>query len=274
MGTPIAGSHRDSYRSSVMEGESSTILRPVGTGEMQRGAFWMAGIASIVGLLLVLLALPSSSQGADRDCSDFSSQAAAQRYYDDHGPGDPSGLDSDGDGVACESNPCPCAKPGSGGGGGQPGGGGGGGAPKPPDLTDRARVISVTDGDTIKVRLDGRTQDVRLIGIDTPEVYFGRECGGKQASRSMHALLDPGNRVKLIRDPSQDRRDRYGRLLRYVERRSHDVGRKQLSRGWAQVYVFDKPFKRVRSYRRHRDRARRHDRGVWKRCDGDFHRPI
>ena len=38
----------------------------------------------------------------DKDCSDFSTQAEAQRFFDTHGPGDPHRLDADGDGVACE----------------------------------------------------------------------------------------------------------------------------------------------------------------------------
>ncbi|MFB6217115.1 MAG: excalibur calcium-binding domain-containing protein, partial [Candidatus Aenigmatarchaeota archaeon] len=37
------------------------------------------------------------------DCSDFSSQRAAQRFYERHKPGDPHNLDGDGDGEACES---------------------------------------------------------------------------------------------------------------------------------------------------------------------------
>ncbi|MGD9734500.1 MAG: excalibur calcium-binding domain-containing protein [Solirubrobacterales bacterium] len=64
----------------------------------------------------------------DYDCGDFSSQAEAQEYLL---PGDPYNLDADGDGVACESNPCPCAGEG-GGGGGEGGGTGGGSVPPPP----------------------------------------------------------------------------------------------------------------------------------------------
>lgn len=40
----------------------------------------------------------------DYDCPDFPTQVAAQAYFDEY-PGDPSGLDGDGDGIACESNP-------------------------------------------------------------------------------------------------------------------------------------------------------------------------
>ena len=227
--------------------------------------------------LCALLAAPGpgagAGRGADRDCADFSSQAAAQHYFDSRG-GSPSNnvdnLDGDGDGIVCEANPCPCAKPGEGGGGGHGGHGHhGGGASK-----KAARVISVTDGDTVKVRVRGRVEDVRIIGIDTPEVYFGKECGGARASRSMKRLLSRGDRVRLIRDRSQDNRDVYDRLLRYVERSGRDVGRKQLNRGLAEVYVFDSPFARVGSYRRQRNAARAADRGSWRSCGGNFHEPL
>lgn len=45
------------------------------------------------------------SGAIDVDCSDFSTQAEAQDYMDSHGPGDPNGLDRDGDGEACETLP-------------------------------------------------------------------------------------------------------------------------------------------------------------------------
>lgn len=129
-------------------------------------------------------------------------------------------------------------------------------------------VDHVADGDTIAVRIGGRDEDVRFIGIDTPEVYFGVECGGPQASASMKRMLKPGDRIDLIRDRSQDNRDRYGRLLRYAELKGRDIGQRQLRKGWASVYVFDLAFRRVRSYRRAAHKARAMDRGVWARCGG------
>jgi endonuclease YncB( thermonuclease family) len=231
--------------------------------------WFVAGVIALAVLLSVAVTVSDRARAGDRDCSDFPSQAAAQHWFDDHGRGDPANLDADGDGVACESNPCPCVKPGSGHHGGGRGGGGrhhhGG------RKHQQARVISVTDGDTIEVRQRGRTRDVRLIGIDTPEVSFGTECGGRQASKSMKHMLSPGDRVRLIRDRSQDNKDAYRRLLRYVTKNGRDVGRKQIHRGWAEVYVFERPFKRVGSYRRQEQKAEKHDRGVWNRCDGHFH---
>jgi hypothetical protein len=54
-------------------------------------------------LVCACLALPiASTSAADLDCSDFPDQASAQDHLDKH-PGDPDGLDGDGDGVACET---------------------------------------------------------------------------------------------------------------------------------------------------------------------------
>ena len=132
----------------------------------------------------------------------------------------------------------------------------------------RAIVDHVADGDTIKVVLGGREEYVRFIGIDTPEVYDGVDCGGPESSNSMKRMLEPGDRVKLVRDPSQGNRDTYDRLLRYVEFKGHDLGRKQVTKGWASVYVFDDPFRRLGPYERSEDQASAAGRGVWGSCGG------
>jgi excalibur calcium-binding domain-containing protein len=70
-----------------------------------------AGVASIALGLLVTLAAPESSlaEAADMDCSDFTTQAQAQRFFLGHDPAeDPHRLDGDGDGISCEELPCPC----------------------------------------------------------------------------------------------------------------------------------------------------------------------
>jgi micrococcal nuclease len=74
-----------------------------------------------------------------------------------------------------------------------------------------ARVEHVTDGDTVWLTGIGK---VRLIGIDTPEVYGQVECYGPQASAFAKRLLPPGRRVTYELGPEE--RDRYGRALAYV----------------------------------------------------------
>ncbi|MET0577674.1 MAG: thermonuclease family protein, partial [Ilumatobacteraceae bacterium] len=82
---------------------------------------------------------------------------------------------------------------------------------------DRAVVEHVVDGDTIDVDIGGRDERVRLIGVDTPEVYVDEgppDCYGPEASAFTKALLAPGTAVRLERDVVG--RDDYGRLLAYV----------------------------------------------------------
>jgi micrococcal nuclease len=77
-------------------------------------------------------------------------------------------------------------------------------------------VVDIVDGDTIEVRIEGEIEDVRYIGIDTPEsVAPGQpvECFGVEASEENERLV-AGRRVRL--DFDAERRDRYGRLLAYV----------------------------------------------------------
>lgn len=205
----------------------------------------------------------------DRDCGDFATQAAAQAFMLASGPGDPHGLDgSDNDGRACESNPCPCGTTAP-----QPFVGGTSStqndpAPAPVVRRNRGNVVKVTDGDTLKVRIRGvGVRDIRIIGIDTPEVYGGTECGGKDASEHMRELAPVGSTVRLISDPSQADRDRYGRLLRYVERKGKDVGRAQVNLGQAKVYVYNhQPFRRTSNYQRVQRNARQNARGSWNTC--------
>ena len=224
-----------------------------------------------LGLLAVCAALlataPAGAAARDRDCSDFATQGEAQDYFETTGPGDPDNLDADGDGTACETLP-------SGGGGGSGGGSGGSGDAQ----HIRGKVIRVIDGDTLEVRAFAAARKrypVRVIGIDTPEKFGGRECGSAQASASMRQLTPIRAGVMLITDPSQSLFDRYGRLLAYVIRRAGgtDVGRAQIGRGWATTLVVGNRFRRFGDYSRVRRRARRADRGVWGRCGGRFHLP-
>lgn len=73
-----------------------------------------------------------------------------------------------------------------------------------------ATVVSVTDGDTIRIVIDGPEQPLRLIGIDAPEPG---ECIASEASARLSELVN-GSEVELVRDQSD--RDQFDRLLRYV----------------------------------------------------------
>lgn len=66
-------------------------------------------ITAVATATATLAASPPATAVGDRDCGDFASQRAAQIFFLKHGgpQSDPHGLDSDSDGVACESNPAP-----------------------------------------------------------------------------------------------------------------------------------------------------------------------
>ena len=99
-----------------------------------------------------------------------------------------------------------------------------------------AVIDHVSDGDTV-VLCDGAT--VRLVQIDTPEVFFTKECFGKQASAETKRLLPPGTVVGLVADPALDDVDGFGRLLRYVVRADGlDVNRRLVADGAAAPYFY------------------------------------
>jgi micrococcal nuclease len=81
----------------------------------------------------------------------------------------------------------------------------------PSGATQRARVVSITDGDTIRVRIDGDEYRVRYIGMDAPE--RGDDPIAGDATRANRRLVDD-ERVWLERDVSST--DRFDRLLRHV----------------------------------------------------------
>jgi micrococcal nuclease len=124
-------------------------------------------------------------------------------------------------------------------------------------------VSYVVDGDTLQVRLvTGARERVRLIGIDTPEVG---ECGARDATASARRLAH-GRKVVLVTDSTQDRRDRYGRLLAYawIDGKA-DLGFQQLARGHARVYVYARPFARLGAYRLAEGQGKRLAKSIW-RC--------
>ncbi len=86
--------------------------------------------------------------------------------------------------------------------------------PLPP--CERAEVIGITDGDTVRVRIDDREERLRYIGIDAPELrpQSGPPEPFAAAASDANASLVLGVRVCLERDVSD--RDRFGRLLRYA----------------------------------------------------------
>jgi micrococcal nuclease len=129
-----------------------------------------------------------------------------------------------------------------------------------------ARVTKHTDGDTLWLSGIGK---LRLIGVDTPEVYGEVECFGREASAFVRRIVPLGAEVRY--SLGVEERDRYGRALAYVWLRDgRFLNRLLVARGYAQPLTvppnveYEDLF--VRAARRARDAAR----GLWGRpgCSG------
>lgn len=143
------------------------------------------------------------------------------------------------------------------------------GGPAPPP--GRAVVTHVVDGDTVEVRIAGRTETVRLLGIDTPEtVAPGQpvDCFGPEASERTKALLPPGTAIDVQRD--EEARDRFGRLLGYVTRVEDGllVNRALVADGYARVLSIEPNTALRGDLAVAQAEARRSGRGLWSACPG------
>ena len=126
-----------------------------------------------------------------------------------------------------------------------------------------ASVLRVVDGDTIHVRLDGRVEKVRYIGMDTPEVQHptrGEEPGGREASAANRRLVE-GRTVRLELDVQE--RDRYGRLLAYVHVGALMVNAELVRLGYAQVLTIPPNVRHAELLLRLQREARDAGRGLW-----------
>jgi micrococcal nuclease len=133
---------------------------------------------------------------------------------------------------------------------------------KAPDGPTRtATVLSVTDGDTIRVLIGGKEERVRYIGMDAPELGAVLSYEATAAN----AELVAGQDVVLERDVSK--RDQFGRLLRYVWLERDDgwvlVNRDLVRRGFAQAISYPPDVKYDDILQRAERNATRASRGVW-----------
>jgi micrococcal nuclease len=129
-----------------------------------------------------------------------------------------------------------------------------------------ARIDHVADGDTVDLTSGAR---VRLVQIDTPEVYYTPECYGQQASAITKRLLPQGTLVRLTGEPATDSVDEYGRLLRYVVRVRDglNVNVYLVKVGAAAPYFYDHRRGRYASLlNRLALRARAQHLGLWRAC--------
>ncbi|MET3576172.1 thermonuclease family protein [Bhargavaea ullalensis] len=120
------------------------------------------------------------------------------------------------------------------------------------------------DGDTIKVNIDGRTESVRFLLVDTPETNhprLGVQPFGREAKEFTTKLVQSGS-IELEFDVSD--RDKYNRLLAYVYVDGVSVQEELLKKGLARVaYVYAPNTKYVDRYDTLQKEAQQQAVGIW-----------
>lgn len=134
------------------------------------------------------------------------------------------------------------------------------------------RVVSIQDGDTITVDMNGTDETVRLIGIDTPETKDPRkpvQCFGEAATQFTTQLIGQSD-VRLESDPLSTNRDRYDRLLRYVYLPDGRMVNKELiGEGYGFAYL-SFPFTKSEEFRMIAQTARELNKGLWSSCNPEL----
>ncbi len=126
-------------------------------------------------------------------------------------------------------------------------------------------VTRVVDGDTLEVQLGTTTEKVRLLGIDTPELRDKREvvrCFADVAKQKTTELVS-GKQVRLEADDTQDDRDRYRRLLRYVYVGDVLVNRELVAQGYAYEYTYRVPYRYQQEFKSLQMEAKEQKMGLW-----------
>jgi micrococcal nuclease len=162
----------------------------------------LLAIGVLATLVVALIVFWKASRDEIIACANYDSHIWAQSVFESD-PARYAALDPDGNDLACEELSL-------------------GIAPalwthEVPRGVEPATLISVSDGDTIRVDIGGKVETLRLILIDTPETRDPNnppECYGAEATAFLEGLLPRGSELYLETDVSE--RDRFGRLLRYV----------------------------------------------------------
>ncbi len=130
------------------------------------------------------------------------------------------------------------------------------------------------DGDIIIVQFQGKTETLRILGVDTPEISKENspyeyktnnlECvreWGYKAKDFTYSMLK-GKDVQIEFDEKAGLRDSFGRLLAYVYIDGKDFGKMLVEKGYARVYV-EGEFSKESEYIKAEEEAFNSDVGVW-----------
>jgi len=134
---------------------------------------------------------------------------------------------------------------------------------------DLIAVDRVVDGDTIKVTFEGKSESVRIIGINTPETKHPTkpiECFGPEASKFAEEMLS-NQQVLLEFDDSQGKYDKYDRLLAYIWLPDGTLfSEKAIQQGFGFEDTYDGEYKYQKVHKEAQVKAEELKAGLWTSC--------
>ena len=139
-----------------------------------------------------------------------------------------------------------------------------------PAGAQQATVVRAVDGDTVVLRgrgtgpLPADPTRVRVLLIDTPEVFDDPECFGEQAADRFAELAPDGATVSVQAD--RDPQDRFGRTLLHVWSGGVNVGEALVREGYATVLVVRPNEQHLPAFKAAEREAEQTGRGLWTAC--------
>ncbi len=128
------------------------------------------------------------------------------------------------------------------------------------------KVVKVIDGDTIKVKINNKIETIRILGLNTPETVDPRkpvQCFGIEASNKAKELLT-NKEIQLIKDPTQNNRGKYNRLIRYVILKDGtNYSKLMIENGYGHEYTYNTPYKLQQEFKQAEKKARTEKKGLW-----------
>ena len=149
----------------------------------------------------------------------------------------------------------------------------------PLQAKETAAVLGVVDGDTLKIKYEGREENIRFIGIDAPESKPNEKAKrdaqrsgedlktiisqGKEATEFVKTMVRPGDKVTIEFDVQT--RDKYGRLLGYVYLFNGKMLNEEIVKaGYANLMTYPPNVKCQERFLKAYREARENQRGLWK----------
>lgn len=125
------------------------------------------------------------------------------------------------------------------------------------DAQDKGVFLSIVDGDSLMVEIEGRAREIRLIGVDAPE--WGQEYGTMAKAFSLKFCY--GQTLMIEYDKA--RRDRFGRTLAYVYKKDKMLNEELVRAGLALAVKYRPNVKHQPRFNEAQEWAKKNRRGFW-----------